>query len=61
MAIDTIFSGVRVATRRGGVKGSISGTIRHAVTRAVIAVVVNPGTGSAEDFIVTSPRNLRAI
>lgn len=61
MATDTIFSGVRVVTRRGKIAGSIIGTIRHAVTRAIVAVIVNPGTGDAEDYIVTSPRNLRAV
>lgn len=60
MAIDTIFSGVRVITRRGGIKGSVIGMIRHAVTRAVVAVVINPGTGDAEDYIITSARNLKA-
>lgn len=60
MATDTLIPGVAVITRRLRTKGRIVSVIRHALTRAVSAVIIDPGTGSADDYFVTSARNLRA-
>lgn len=61
MAFDSIKSGLRVITRKGRLSGYIYGVTRHPVTRAVLAVTIVPeGVVDADEFIVTSARNLRA-
>lgn len=68
MAFDTIKAGLKVftATRigrgggsRGGVEGIIASIIRHPLSRDVLAVIVDPGTGNEEDRVVVRPRWLR--
>lgn len=61
MAFDTIKAGLKVITRTGKTAGIIQAITRHPVTRSVLAVIVAPeGVVDAQDYIVTSARNLRA-
>lgn len=73
MALSDIKSGLKVFTNArvlstngeirgtvgGGVEGIIAKVIRHPTSRNVLAVVVNPGVESEDDYLVISPRNLR--
>ena len=68
MAFDTIRAGIKVftnarASRKGGFyggsEGIIADIIRHPVTRNILAVILDAGTGDPDDNVVVAARNLR--
>lgn len=68
MSLDSIRTGLKVVTRtrigraggaRGGVEGVISAITRHPVTRKIVSVVIDPGTGNEDDQVVADPRWLK--
>lgn len=68
MAFDTIRVGIKVFTSsrigrgggvRGGIEGVVDSVIRHPISRDILAVIVDPGTGDPEDRVVVRSRWLR--
>lgn len=58
-----VFTAKRVlkdGTARGGVKGVIDSIIRHPLSGAIIAVILNTGSTDPDDRVVVSPRWLLA-